>query len=110
MATTMKPSESDLEGGSRSVLHKRRFLTCRECGWVHYLMTTEEKAANDRLLERYQLSATEQHLYESGFRQCLRCESLASAFAAAQERDLARAAGHIVTPMFVDGEVGTNYD
>jgi hypothetical protein len=108
MATTMKPSESDLEGGSRAVLHNRRFLTCRECGWVHYVLTTEEKAANDRLLERYQLSVTERRLYESGFRQCLRCESPTSAFAAAQERDLAWVAGHIVTPVFVDGEVGTN--
>src|ERR1043166_4341269 len=106
--TTMKPSESDPEGGSRSVLHNRRFLTCRECGWVHYVMTAEEKATNDRLLERYQLSATERHLYESAFRQCLRCESPASAFAAAQERDLARAAGHIVTPVFVEGEVGNH--
>jgi len=73
-------------------------------------MIPEEKAANDRPLERYQLSATERHLYESTFRQCLRCEAPASAFAAAQERDLARAAGHIVTPVFVDGEVGTNED
>jgi len=108
MATTTKPSESDLEGGSRAILHNRRFLTCRECGWVHYVMTAEEKAANDRLLERYQLSAPERHLYESAFRQCLRCESPTSAFAAAQGRDLARVAGHIVTPVVVDGEVGTN--
>src|SRR5712692_6740267 len=107
-ATPMKPSESNLAGGSHSVLLNRRFLTCRECGWVHYVMTAEEKAANDRLLERYRLSATERHLYESAFRQCLRCESPAGAFAAAQERDLARAAGHIVTQVFVDGEVGTN--
>jgi len=104
----MKPTESDPERGSRSVLLDRRFLTCRECGWVHYVMTAEEKAANDRLLERYQLSATERHLYESAFRQCLRCESPASAFEAAQEPDLARAAGHIVTPVFVEGEVGTH--
>ena len=77
---------------------------------MHYVTTTEAKAANDRLLERYQLSATERHLCESAVRQCLRCEAPASAFAAAQERDLARAAGHIVTPVFVDGEVGTNED
>jgi hypothetical protein len=110
MATAMKPSESDLEGGSRSVFHTRWFLTCRECGWVHYLMTTEEKAAHDRHLERYQLSATERHPYESALPQCLRCEAPASAFAAAQERDLARAAGQIVTPVCVDGELGPNYD
>ena len=107
-ATTMRPSESNPGGGSRSVFHTRRFLTCRECGWVHYVMTAEEKAAHDRLLERYQLSATERHLYESTLRQCLRCESPASTFAAAQERDMARAAGHVVTPVLVDGEVGTN--
>ena len=105
---TMKPLESDPERGARSVLLDRRFLTCQECGWVHYVMTAEEKAASDRLLERYQLSATERHLYESAFRQCLRCESPASAFAAAEEPDLARAAGHIVTPVFVEGEVGTH--
>jgi len=110
MPTTMKLSKSALEGGSRVVLQHRRFLTCRECGRVHYVMTTEEKAANDRLLKRYQLNATERHLYESALRQCLRCEAPASTFAAAQERDLARAAGHIVTPVLVDGEVGTNED
>lgn len=38
-------------------------------------MTTEEKVANDQLLERYQLSATERHLYESTSRQCLGCEA-----------------------------------
>jgi hypothetical protein len=104
----MKPHESDSERGSRSVLLGRRFLTCRECGWVHYVMTAEEKAASDRLFERYQLSETERHLYESAFRQCLRCESPASAFSAAQEADLARAANHVVTPVFVESEVGTN--
>src|SRR5215467_5973678 len=51
-----------------SVLHNRRFLTCRECGWVHYVMTTEEKAASDRLIERYQLSEAERLIYESAFR------------------------------------------
>jgi hypothetical protein len=71
-------------------------------------MTAEEKAASDRFLERYQLSAAERLIYESAFRQCLRCESPASEFAAAEEEDLARAAGHLVTPVFVDAEVGTN--
>lgn len=104
----MKPQGSDPEHGSRSVLLGRRFLTCRECGWVHYVMTAEEKAASDRLLERYQLSEMERHLYESAFRQCLRCESPASEFGAAQEADLARAANHVVTPVFVEGEVGTH--
>jgi hypothetical protein len=71
-------------------------------------MTAEEKATSDRLLERYQLSETERHLYESAFRQCLRCESPASKFSAAQEADLARAANHVVTPVLVENEVGTN--
>ncbi|MBI3300749.1 MAG: hypothetical protein HYZ72_01525 [Deltaproteobacteria bacterium] len=104
----MKPHESGPEQGSRSVLVGRRFLACRECGWVHYVMTAEEKAASDRLLERYQLSEAERLIYESAFRQCLRCESPASEFAAAAEEDLARAAGHLVTPVCVDAEVGTN--
>jgi len=71
-------------------------------------MTAEEKAASDRFLERYQLSEAERRIYESAFRQCLRCESPASKFSAAAEVDLARAANHVVTPVFVENEVGTN--
>jgi len=71
-------------------------------------MTAEEKAASDRSLERYHLSEAERLVYESAFRQCLRCESPASEFRAAEERDLARAEGHLVTPVFVEAEVGTN--
>jgi hypothetical protein len=71
-------------------------------------MTTAEKAASDQFLERYQLSGAERHIYESAFRQCLRCESPASEFSAAQEADLARAANHLLTPVFVEAEVGTN--
>lgn len=94
-----------------TVLLNRRFLTCWECGWVHYAMTVEEKAAHDRLLERlieqYHLSEGEQILYESAFRQCLRCESPARNFRAATGQDVDRAAGHIVTPVFVEPDVGT---
>ncbi len=104
----MTPHESTSRQSSRSVLLNRRFLTCRECGWVHYVMTAEEKVASDRSLERYQLSEAERFIYESAFRQCLRCESPASEFRAAGERDLDRAAGHLVTPVFVEAEVGTN--
>lgn len=93
---------------SGSVLRDRRLLTCRECGWVHYVMTPEEKALNDRFLERYQLSDTERHLYESTFRQCLRCESPADAFREANDNDVLRAAGHIVTPVCVGTDVGSN--
>jgi hypothetical protein len=71
-------------------------------------MTAEEKAVNDRFLDRYQLSETERHLYESAFRQCLRCESSAAEFRAANAEDLERAMGHIVTPVLVGAEVGSN--
>lgn len=101
-------SKNESAQGSRSVLLNRRFLTCRECGWVHYVMTAEEKVASDRSLERYQLSEAERFIYESAFRQCLRCEAPANKFRAAGERDLDRAEGHLVTPVFVEVEVGTN--
>ena len=104
----MTPDKSQPRAESRSILRDRRFLTCRECGWVHYVMTSEEKAVSDRFLERYQLSETERHLYESAFRQCLRCESPADEFRAANENDVLRAAGHIVTPVFVRADVGSN--
>jgi len=104
----LKPHESEPGRESRSMPVDRRFLTCRACGWVHYVMTAEEKAASDRLLERYRLSQAERSIYESAFRQCLRCESPASEFAAAEAADLARAEGHLVTPVFVEAGVGTN--
>ena len=104
----MKPNESEPNRAPRCVLLGRRFLTCRACGWVHYVMTAEEKATNDRVLERYQFSEAERLIYESAFRQCLRCESPASEFRAAEEPDLAQAEGHLVTPVFVETEVGTN--
>src|SRR5262245_8880154 len=103
----MASAESELPRSSRTVLTNRRFLSCRECGWVHYVMTAEEKATNDRFLERYQLTDKERFLYESAFRQCLRCETPANAFRTAEEADLARAAGHLVTPVLVDATVGT---
>ena len=71
-------------------------------------MTSEEKAVSDRFLERYQLSETERYLYESAFRQCLRCESPADEFRAANEDDMQRAADHIVTPIFVGADIGSN--
>jgi hypothetical protein len=101
-------SKNESAQGSRSVLLNRRFLTCRECGWVHYVMTAEEKVAGDWLIERYHLSEAERFIYESAFRQCLRCESPASEFRAAEEHDLERASGHLVTPVFVEVEVGTS--
>jgi hypothetical protein len=77
-------------------------LACGACGWVHYAMTAGEKAQNDRALEPYNLTAAESRIYESEFRQCLRCEAPASEFRDAREPDLARAAGHIVTPVLAD--------
>lgn len=103
----MASSENELSSGSRTVLRDRRLLTCPECGWVHYVMTPDEKAANDRFLTRYQLTEHERGLYESAYRQCLRCESPASEFRAAEEADIERAAGHMVTPVCVEAEVGT---
>lgn len=108
----MAPSENESQRGTRSVLTDRRFLTCSTCGWVHYAMTVEEKATNDqllnRLIQRYQLSEEEQELYESAYRQCLRCEASADEFRTASDRDLDQAEGHIVTPVFVGPEIGTN--
>ena len=103
----MSSAESELPRGSRTVLTNRRFLSCRTCGWVHYVMTVKEKATNDSFLERYHLTAKERFLYESAFRQCLRCEASADAFRAAEEADLAQAAGHVVTPVLVEAMIGT---
>ena len=65
-------------------------------------MTTDEKAAQDRILERYQLDLSERRIFESAYRQCLRCESPVDAFRNAGERDLDRAAGQMVTPVLFD--------
>jgi hypothetical protein len=88
--------------GAGTRLYDRRFLVCGICGWVHYAMTAEEKAAQDRTLERYQLDLSERRIYESAYRQCLRCESPVEVFRRAGERDLDRAAGHMVTPVLFD--------
>ena len=84
-------------------LTKRRMLVCGVCGWVHYEMTAQEKGQSDRALERYNLSAAESRVYESSFRQCLRCEAPVTDFREARESELARAAGHLVTPVLTDG-------
>ena len=103
----MSSSENEIPADSRTNLLERRFLACPECGWVHYVMTPEEKAVNDRFLTRYQLSDKERFLYESAYRQCLRCEAPADEFRAAEDADLERAASHVVTPVYVEAEVGT---
>jgi hypothetical protein len=94
-------TQSGTQSGG-TVLFGRRLLTCPVCGWVHYAMTPEEKQTGDRLPERYQFTAAERLIYESSFRQCLRCESPAADFRIAGGRDLARARGHLVTPVYVD--------
>ena len=113
----MVPEDSVVEDAesrktSRPILTDRRLLACPKCGWVHYAMTPVEKAESDEelayLSRRYELSLEEQELYESAYRQCLRCESSADEFRAARERDLGRAEGHSVTPVFVQPEVGTH--
>ena len=83
-------------------LRDRKLLACGACGWVHYLMTFQEKLANDRRLARYNLTPTEQLAYQSAYRQCLRCEAPVGQFRAAEERDVTRAASHLVTPVMVD--------
>ena len=104
----MTPQENAGRRGKSRVLLDRRFVACCECGWVHYVMTAEEKAAGDRVIERYHLNQEERRIYESAFRRCLRCEAPAAAFRAANESDLDRAAGHIVTPVLVQAEVETH--
>jgi hypothetical protein len=84
------------------VLRDRRLLACGTCGWVHYAMTFEEKQANDRSLLRYKITPAELLIYQSAYRQCLRCEAPVGGFRGAEERDLARASGHIVTPVMID--------
>jgi hypothetical protein len=79
----------------------RKLVVCGACGWVHYAMTEDEKADFDGALVRYQISEHEREIYEAEFRQCLRCESPVTVFRQASEGDVARALGHIVTPVLV---------
>jgi hypothetical protein len=80
----------------------RKLLACGSCGWVHYEMTFEERLATDRSLVRYNLTPAEQLIYQSAYRQCLRCEAPVGGFRAAEERDLKCAASHLVTPVMLD--------
>ena len=84
------------------ILRGRKLLACGACGWVHYAMRAEEKVAQDRAIERYHLDAVERLTYEAAFRQCLRCESPLSGFRDANDGELNRAVGHIVTPVLLD--------
>jgi hypothetical protein len=87
------------------ILRQRKLLACGACGWVHYAITAEEKAARDRALERYNLNPSERQVYDSSFRQCLRCESSVAMFRPVAELDLQSAAGHIVTPLLIEDTV-----
>jgi hypothetical protein len=69
-------------------------------------MTEAEKQACEQLAERYQMTVDERLLLQSTYRQCLRCESPASDFRVAADSDVARAKGHLVTPVFVEEEAG----
>lgn len=53
------------------------------------------------------LSEVERQVYEAAWRQCGRCEAPAREFRAASDEDLARATGHLVTPVVVGPEMGT---
>jgi len=64
-------------------------------------MSDDERAGFDGVLVNYQLSEHERVIYEAEFRQCLRCESPVAAFRQATEGEIARAVGHIVTPVLV---------
>jgi hypothetical protein len=95
-------TETETLGKRPVYLLDRKLLACGACGWVHYAMTFEEKLTNDRRLARYNLTPSEQLACQSAYRQCLRCEAPTGEFRAAEERDLARAASHLVTPVLVD--------
>jgi hypothetical protein len=84
------------------ILVGRRFLACSVCGWVHYAMTAEERTESFRALERYSLTTTERAVHEASLRQCLRCEASVTEFRDARGPELARAAGHLVTPVLID--------
>lgn len=80
----------------------RILVACRVCGWVHYLMTTAEKAVHDRSLMRYRLGPSEWKAYELEFRQCLRCESPSQMFRSATAQEVSNALDHIVTPIIIE--------
>ena len=69
---------------------------------VHYAMTPEERMESVRALERYRLTATERSVHEASMRQCLRCEAPVTEFRDARAPDLARATGHLVTPVLIE--------
>ena len=94
--------DSEIARRQAVVLRGRALMACGACGWVHYVMTAEEKWASDRALDRYHLTPAEQIHYESALRQCIRCEAPVEDFRSAEENDLARAGGHIVTPVLID--------
>ena len=97
----MTADESARRYSDSTPSRRRQFVTCGACGWVHYVMTDDEKAANDRFTERYNLNEDERFTYESAFRMCLQCEAPVSEFREADASDLERAEGYLVTPLFM---------
>jgi hypothetical protein len=96
-----RPASNDL-AEYMQVLVGRRLLACSACGWVHYAMTAQERAENDRALKRYSLTASERSVHEASLRQCLRCEAPVTEFRDAREPELGRAASHLVTPVLIE--------
>jgi hypothetical protein len=83
------------------LLTDRKLLACERCGWVHYGMDDDEKAGLNSVLLRYSLSEHEREARKTEFRRCLRCESPASGFRQANQADIARALGHLITPVML---------
>ena len=79
----------------------RTLVACHVCGWVHYLMTTAEKRAQDQAMARYDLNPQEREAYEIEFRQCLRCETPSEMFRVATSKEIDQALNHVVTPVLV---------
>ena len=88
-----------------TVLTGRALVACTACGWVHYEMTPAEKAIHDSRLTPYDLSPAERETYETGFQQCLRCESSSRQFRPATDDEIARAIDHLVTPILLQDAV-----
>jgi hypothetical protein len=84
----------------------RRFLTCPECGWVHYVMATAEKVAGDLVIERYHLNEVEQQIYGPSCSNAYGVKRQRASFVRRAMRT-SPAAGHVVTPVFVGVGVGT---
>ena len=66
-------------------------------------MTAQEKGQSERAIGALQSERRPEPVYESLFRQCLRCEAPVMTFVRVTRVELARAAGRLVTPVLTDG-------